>query len=233
MEASTDGLILGDYAESIEGRQAKTVTVERNNGFEIRYAGGSVFFRSPEVNLEETRDFNFALLALILVSMSSGQAFHLSEPVTRSALNQVRRYARVLQVMKPKAFFSPVVICPNVIEDRPSARTESIICLSGGVDSTYASMIRQQGGWRIENVAVSECLKHDFWREVTGSPGGKLKPRQRITVENAKEIVTLYIVSVDDIKRRAQVVVEFTLEPDYSTTDIATNGGAGMTVATG
>jgi hypothetical protein len=78
MEASTDGLILGDYAESIEGRQAKTVTVERNNGFEIRYAGGSVFFRSPEVNLEETRDFNFALLALILVSMSSGQAFHLT-----------------------------------------------------------------------------------------------------------------------------------------------------------
>lgn len=48
--------------------------------------------------------------------------------------------------------------------------------------------------------------------------------------------MTLYIVSVDDIKRRAQVVVEFTLElptPDYSTTDIATNGGAGMTVATG
>jgi hypothetical protein len=98
MEASTDGLILGDYAESIEGRQAKTVTVERNNGFEIRYAGGSVFFRSPEVNLEETRDFNFALLALILVSTSSGQAFHLSEPVTRSALNQVRRYARDLQL---------------------------------------------------------------------------------------------------------------------------------------
>jgi hypothetical protein len=98
MEASTDGLILGDYAESIEGRQAKTVTVERNNGFEIRYAGGSVFFRSPEVNLEETRDFNFALLALILVSMSSGQAFHLSEQVTRSALNQVRRYARDLQL---------------------------------------------------------------------------------------------------------------------------------------
>jgi hypothetical protein len=26
----------GDCVESIEGRQAKTVTVERNNGFEIR-----------------------------------------------------------------------------------------------------------------------------------------------------------------------------------------------------
>jgi hypothetical protein len=50
---------------------------------------------------------------------------------------------------------------------------------------------------------VSASLKHDFWREVTGSPGGKLKPRQRVKVENAKEIVTLYIVSVDDIKRRA------------------------------
>jgi hypothetical protein len=143
MEASTDGLILGDYAESIEGRQAKTVTVERNNGFEIRYAGGSVFFRSPEVNLEETRDFNFALLALILVSMSSGQAFHLTRTSYPIGAEPGARYARVLQVMKPKAFFSPVVICPNVIEDRPSARTESIICLSGGVDSTFASMIRQ------------------------------------------------------------------------------------------
>jgi hypothetical protein len=50
---------------------------------------------------------------------------------------------------------------------------------------------------------VSASLKHDFWREVTGSPGGKLKPRQRVKVENAKEIVTLYIVNVDDIKRRA------------------------------
>jgi hypothetical protein len=95
------------------------------------------------VNLEETRDFNFALLALVLVSMSSGRAFHLSEPVTPSAVSQVRRYAHVLQVMKPNAFYSPVVICPNMIEDLPSAGIESIICLSGGVDSTYASMIRQ------------------------------------------------------------------------------------------
>ena len=169
MEASTDGLILGDYAESIEGRQAKTVTVERNNRFEIRYAGGSVFFRSPEVNLEETR------LQFCLAGFNPG------EHELRAGLPSERTSYPIgaepgaplcasLQVMKPKAFFSPVVICPNVIEDRPSARTESIICLSGGVDSTYASMIRQQGGWRIENVAVSECLKHDFWREVTGTP---------------------------------------------------------------
>jgi hypothetical protein len=61
------------------GRRAKSVTVARNDGFEIRFAGGSVFFRSPEINLEETRDFNFALLALALVSMSSGHAFHLSD----------------------------------------------------------------------------------------------------------------------------------------------------------
>jgi len=143
MEPIQDELIVGDYAECIAGRKAKSVTVARKDGFEIGFASGSVFFRSPEVNLEETREFNFALLALALVSMSSGHAFHLSEPVTRSALNQVRRYARVLQVMKPKAFSSPVVICPNVIEDRPSAGTESIICLSGGVDSTYAAMVRR------------------------------------------------------------------------------------------
>jgi hypothetical protein len=82
----SDELIIGDDADGIVGRKAKSVTVARNdNGFEIRFAGSSIFFRCPEVNLQETRDFNFALLALTLVSMSSGRAFHLSEPVTRSA----------------------------------------------------------------------------------------------------------------------------------------------------
>src|SRR5262245_5217712 len=108
MEPIQDELIIGDYAERMAGRKAKSVTVARNKGFEIGFADGSVFFRSPDVNLEETRDFNFALLALALMSMSSGHAFHLSEPVTRSALSQVRRYARVLQVMKPNAFFRPL-----------------------------------------------------------------------------------------------------------------------------
>jgi hypothetical protein len=143
MEPISDELIIGDCADSVAGRQVKSITVAPDNGFEIGFADGSVFFRSPEVNLEDARDFNFALLALALVSMSSGHAFHLSEPVTRSALSQVRRYARVLQVMKPNAFFSPVVICPNVLEDRPSAGGESIVCLSGGVDSTYAAMVRR------------------------------------------------------------------------------------------
>src|SRR5512147_1113917 len=143
MKPISDELMIGDDARSIVGRRAKSVTVARNdNGFEIRFAGGSIFFRCPAVNLQETRDFNFALLALALVSMSTGHAFHLSEPVTSSALSQVRRYARVLQVMKPNIFYSPVVICPAVIEDRPPAGTDSIVCLSGGVDSTYAAMVR-------------------------------------------------------------------------------------------
>jgi hypothetical protein len=143
MKPILDELIIGDGAERVVGRRAKSVTVARDNGFEIRFAGGSIFFRCPAVNLQETRDFNFALLALALVSMSSGHAFHFSEPVTSSALSQVRRYARVLQVMKPNIFYSPVVLCPNVIEDHPSAGTDSIVCLSGGVDSTYAAMVRR------------------------------------------------------------------------------------------
>jgi hypothetical protein len=144
MKPISDELMIGDDARSIVGRRAKSVTVARNdNGFEIRFAGGSIFFRCPAVNLQETRDFNFALLALALVSMSTGHAFHLSEPVTSSGLSQVRLYARVLQVMKPNIFYSPVVLCPNVIEDRPPAGTDSIVCLSGGVDSTYAAMIRR------------------------------------------------------------------------------------------
>jgi hypothetical protein len=142
MKPISDELIIGDDADRLAGRKAKSVTVVRNGGFEIGFSGGSIFFRCGAVNAEEAGDFNFALLALTLASMGSGQAFHLSEPVTRSALSRVRHYARILQVMKPNVFYSPVVLCPNVIEDRPPAGSESIVCLSGGVDSTYAAMIR-------------------------------------------------------------------------------------------
>jgi len=51
MKPILDELIIGDYAERIAGRKVKSVTVARNDGFEIRFAGGSVFFRSTEMNL--------------------------------------------------------------------------------------------------------------------------------------------------------------------------------------
>lgn len=58
MKPILDELIIGDGAERVVGRRAKSVTVARDDGFEIRFAGGSIFFRCPAVNLQETRDFN-------------------------------------------------------------------------------------------------------------------------------------------------------------------------------
>ena len=122
--------------------RAETVVIEHNmDGWDIELTGGTIFFRSFDLNAAGRRDFNFAFLALTLMSMSSGHSFELTRPVTRSALRQIGRYSRVLRVMKPDAFYTPAVICPNVIDDQPAAGTNSVICLSGGVDSTYAAMI--------------------------------------------------------------------------------------------
>ena len=85
-------------------------------------------------------------VALVLVPLGSVHLRRHDEarPSPRAPLLAQGRYARVLQVMKPNIFYSPVVLCPNVIEDRPPEGTDSIVCLSGGVDSTYAAMVRAE-----------------------------------------------------------------------------------------
>ncbi len=101
----------------------------------------SVFFRSPDLQNLTYSQFDFALLAALISSLTTGETFHLDYPVTNGALRQFENYALALRMLSPEQFEAPKVICSNVISLAPEDNTSNkrILTVSGGVDSAYAA----------------------------------------------------------------------------------------------
>lgn len=126
---------------------AKSVTVRvRDNKCEIAFGSKEIIFQSEVLRGREFRNFDFALLALLVASMSSGDRFSFDYPVTRAALDQFHRYARLLQVMLPGLFHAPQVDCSKFCENDAARVNHSAVCVSGGVDGVYAALSRR-GEW--------------------------------------------------------------------------------------
>ncbi len=137
---------MGKKAVARQNEATRATIRVRDNKCEIVVGSKEIFFQSEVLRGREFRNFDFALLALLVASMSSGERFTLDYPVTRAAVDGFQRYARLLQIMLPGLFHAPQVDCSKVHEEEPSLEDRSAICMSGGIDSVYAALFRQ-GEW--------------------------------------------------------------------------------------
>ncbi len=105
----------------------------------IETQSGVIFFSSPVFEHTPLAVYDFALLALTLASASHNRHFVLPYPVTRSAYESFKLYAHALPLLSPDLLSLPTVDCPHIVDNSQTSYMErSVICLSGGIDSTYA-----------------------------------------------------------------------------------------------
>lgn len=136
---------------AFRARHSKPVEAEVDLGADsarIRYGEREIFFRSRNLPERPRRTADFALLALSLAALSRGRNFRLNAPVTQSAYEHRRRYMWFWRTIDPKRFAPARVECPIIVPDPELAPDAgSLICLSGGVDSTYA-LLNNPGRYR-------------------------------------------------------------------------------------
>lgn len=97
------------------------------------------FHREPEA-------YDFALFAAAICSMQTGREVVLDKPVTAGALSSIAHLAEMFALWRLPRIYPPRVTAS--MRDGPTPEgTETAICLSGGVDSTYSAYrnARQSG----------------------------------------------------------------------------------------
>jgi hypothetical protein len=86
-------------------------------------------------------NFDFAVFALAAQSIRRGVCIRFDLPVSQSAANAAARIGSIWQARAPH-FSSPLDLeLTNIISDQPAASCNRILCISGGVDSTYSACI--------------------------------------------------------------------------------------------
>ena len=115
----------------------------------------SVFFRSNELQNLTYSQFDFALLAAFISSLTTGEKLYFDHPVTNVALRQFDNYSRALRILSPKQFEAPRIMCSNVIvpDVKNNHSNKKILTLSGGIDSTYAASSAM-----LEDATYTHCL---------------------------------------------------------------------------
>lgn len=86
---------------------------------------------------------DFALFALAAIGMTHNVKITLDAAVTRSALQNLRTIGQVWQTWAPRNVYPLQLDAHEVIDDDSFARQGGMLCMSGGVDSTYAALRAQ------------------------------------------------------------------------------------------
>lgn len=106
---------------------------------EFRLVEGS--WRQPEIN-------DFAAYSLAALSMSNGVGFRLNAPVSMEVAEQITRLTDIYRFWAIRKLAPLRLELPGLVPSvTPQAQEDSgIICLSGGIDSTYAAIQESQIG---------------------------------------------------------------------------------------
>jgi len=83
------------------------------------------------------RDGNFALLAALPVGITRGEPLHIEGVVDRTLLRNAQLLSNHWAQWYPD-LFHPIEIYADEFVDQAQSGLEEVICLSGGIDSTYA-----------------------------------------------------------------------------------------------
>ncbi len=112
------------------------------------HLGTSSFkIRSEFGQLLEHEVMDFALFGALAFAVRNNADVETDIPVTQRAVQAIRNAVDILDMWRVRRSYPVAFRCTNIVPD-PSPRTDAdeLICLSGGIDSTYAAMIGTQSG---------------------------------------------------------------------------------------
>ena len=111
---------------------------------EISLGSRSFQIVGPRTGDREREDIDFALYGLAVIAMTHNVQISLDGPVTESALVQLRKLGNIWQRWTPRKVY-PLKIEPSaIIGEDNIERRGGMLCMSGGVDSTYAALRASQ-----------------------------------------------------------------------------------------
>jgi len=126
--------------------EAKCVPFD--NGVRIDAGPFSHEFRLVEGGWRQPAMNDFAAYSLAALSMSNGVGFRLNAPVSKDVSAQISRLTDIYRFWAIRKLAPLRLEMPEIVQsETPQAREDSgIICLSGGIDSTYAAIEESQMG---------------------------------------------------------------------------------------
>lgn len=113
-------------------------------GAKIRFSNGeSIFIRHRYRDIERPPTDDFAAFALAAIAQSDGVTFRLEGAVSQAAVDSLQRLEAVFRDWGLLAPHQHWIEAARVVAS-PAPRPARLMCLSGGMDSTYAALSDQR-----------------------------------------------------------------------------------------
>ena len=113
---------------------------------EITLGAESFFIDCPDPDFGMPEAFDFVVPALAAISASRNTEIVFDQPVSQSMAAKVGMLQFATHVYCLSSISEPRLVLTRVVPDPPTALTgQKIVCMSGGVDSTFAAINAVQG----------------------------------------------------------------------------------------
>ncbi|QGM26851.1 MULTISPECIES: hypothetical protein [Acinetobacter] len=99
----------------------------------------SIEFFFPYEALPVINYHDYALWAILPLAMKHGDHIEIDEPISRRAYDSVLKVARIWNFWVPHFYKKIKITAHHIVESMAESNQKSLMCFSGGIDSTYST----------------------------------------------------------------------------------------------
>ncbi|NRB20308.1 MAG: hypothetical protein HRU33_22920 [Rhodobacteraceae bacterium] len=111
---------------------------------EISLGKRSFFIRSDAATPIKHDVYDFALFGALALSISHNVEIKADLPISRAAIDSAEKLKTIMNMWLPRKTYPAPLSFSNIVESEPSSLDRpGLMCLSGGVDSTFAALEAQ------------------------------------------------------------------------------------------
>ncbi|NNH02258.1 hypothetical protein [Acinetobacter sp. ANC 5414] len=104
----------------------------------------------PKINFHD-----YALWAILPLAMKNGDHIEIQEPISKRAYESVLKVARIWNFWVPHFYQKIKITAHQIVETEKANNQKSLMCFSGGIDSTYSTLkLYQQQVKNVDSLTV-------------------------------------------------------------------------------
>ena len=131
-----------NYLRFTPRRDEVKLVVTKSGGTVEVSLGRKSFFINSELALPTNHDvYDFALFGALAVAFRHNVAIEVDLPISSDGAKSVHKINNMIEMWQPRKTYPAPIKLNNIVEMEPAAPNGiGVICLSGGIDSTYAAI---------------------------------------------------------------------------------------------
>lgn len=141
---------MGIPLRRLTGRKRETVTAaisHHADSVDVTIGDRAFSLRGERLGPHPRQHADFALYGLAAIAMSHNLEIKLDHQVSAVALSRIRELGRNWLRWAPRKVYPLRIHASEVLDDVPGNDDGGILCLSGGVDSTYGALAARESGY--------------------------------------------------------------------------------------